>query len=51
MVLAPLPRAGTYCTISVAMVPWVEKTVDVVEGGIAVPQNCEVEQVAYGGVH
>ncbi len=25
--------------------PWVEKTVDVVEGGIAVPQNCEVEQV------
>ncbi|KAF2689583.1 phosphoglycerate mutase-like protein [Lentithecium fluviatile CBS 122367] len=25
--------------------PWVEKTVDVVEGGIAVPEGCEVEQV------
>ncbi|KAF2177172.1 hypothetical protein K469DRAFT_720857 [Zopfia rhizophila CBS 207.26] len=25
--------------------PWVEKVVDVVDGGIAVPQGCEVEQV------
>lgn len=25
--------------------PWVEKTADVVEGGIAVPDGCEVEQV------
>jgi hypothetical protein len=25
--------------------PWVEKNIDVVEGGIAVPDGCEVEQV------
>ena len=25
--------------------PWVEKTIDVVEGGISVPNGCEVEQV------
>ena len=25
--------------------PWVEKVIDVVEGGIAVPKGCEVEQV------
>jgi acid phosphatase len=25
--------------------PWVEKTIDVLEGGIAVPDGCEVEQV------
>lgn len=25
--------------------PWVEKTIDVVESGIAVPEGCEVEQV------
>jgi acid phosphatase len=25
--------------------PWVEKVIDVVDGGIAVPEGCEVEQV------
>lgn len=25
--------------------PWVEKVIDVVDGGIAVPTGCEVEQV------
>lgn len=25
--------------------PWVEKVIDVVDGGIAVPKGCEVEQV------
>jgi hypothetical protein len=31
--------------------PWVEKVVDVVESGIAVPEGCEVEQVhMVGGV-
>jgi acid phosphatase len=25
--------------------PWVEKTIDVVEGGVAAPDGCEVEQV------
>jgi hypothetical protein len=25
--------------------PWVEKVVDVVDGGIAIPEGCEVEQV------
>jgi acid phosphatase len=31
--------------------PWVEKVIDVVEGGIAVPEGCDVEQVHMVGFH
>jgi acid phosphatase len=30
--------------------PWVEKVIDVVDGGIAVPEGCEVEQVHMVGL-
>jgi acid phosphatase len=30
--------------------PWVEKVIDVVEGGIAVPEGCDVEQVHMVGL-
>jgi acid phosphatase len=31
--------------------PWVEKVIDIVEGGIAVPEGCDVEQVHMVSFH